>query len=155
MVTITLSADGAKNAANRLRDFLAADGISLKQTNAYEALAKTLGYANWNTLQALLSGTSPSELAENRSAKGSAKNGTAQYMMRVVSPTASSASSSRRPYGTTFHTTRRISTNLSVVTSSTAIGISRSRARKNNCWRARRDNHQKWRCFPKAKPSSS
>src|ERR1700733_6221506 len=55
MVTITLSAAGAKNAATRLREFLAANGISLKQTHAYEALAQTLGYANWNTLQALLS----------------------------------------------------------------------------------------------------
>jgi hypothetical protein len=55
MVTITLSATGAKNAVSRLREFLAADGINLKQTNAYEALAQTLGYANWNTLQAALS----------------------------------------------------------------------------------------------------
>ena len=55
MVTIDLSAAGAKKAATRLRDFLAAAGIDLKQTHAYEALARTLGYANWNTLQATLS----------------------------------------------------------------------------------------------------
>src|ERR1700735_3902918 len=54
MVTITLSAAGAKEAVARLREFLAADGINLKQTHAYEALARTLGYPNWNTLQALL-----------------------------------------------------------------------------------------------------
>jgi len=57
MVTITLSAAGARKAANRLREFLAAGGINLKQTHAYEALARTLGYANWNTLQALLNET--------------------------------------------------------------------------------------------------
>jgi len=65
MVTITLSAVGAKNAANRLREFLANDGINLKQTHAYEALAQALGYANWNTLQALLNGTSLPGIAEN------------------------------------------------------------------------------------------
>ena len=54
MVTINLSAAGAKEAVARLREFLAADGINLKQTHAYEALARTLGYPNWNTLQALL-----------------------------------------------------------------------------------------------------
>ena len=57
MVTINLSAMGAKEAVVRLREFLAADGVSLKQTHAYEALARTLGYANWNTLQALLNAT--------------------------------------------------------------------------------------------------
>ncbi len=66
MVTITLSAAGAKNAASRLRDFLATDGINLKQTHAYEALDQTLGYANWNTLQALLNGSSSPEGVENR-----------------------------------------------------------------------------------------
>jgi hypothetical protein len=71
MVTITLSAAGAKNAASRLRDFLATDGINLKQTHAYEALAQTLGYANWNTLQALLNGTSSPQIAESRAAKAS------------------------------------------------------------------------------------
>ena len=65
MVTITLSTTTAKNAASRLREFLAADGINLKQTHAYEALAQALGYANWNTLQALLSGASPFEVREN------------------------------------------------------------------------------------------
>ncbi len=65
MVTITLSAAGAKNAASRLRDFLAADGIALKQTYAYEALAQTLGYANWNTLQALLNAAPTKAAAEN------------------------------------------------------------------------------------------
>ena len=46
-----------KQTAFRLREFLAADGIGLKVTHAYEALAQTLGYANWNTLQALLNAT--------------------------------------------------------------------------------------------------
>lgn len=73
MVTLTLSAAGAKNAASRLREFLAADGIHLKQTHAYEALAQVLGYANWNTLQALLNGTALPEIAENP-AKGSSDN---------------------------------------------------------------------------------
>jgi hypothetical protein len=61
MVTINLSAAGAKEAAARLREFLAANGVNLKQTHAYEALARTLGYANWNTLQALLSITATPE----------------------------------------------------------------------------------------------
>jgi len=61
MVTINLSATGAKEAAARLREFLAADGVGLKQTHAYEALARTLGYANWNTLQALLNAAPLSE----------------------------------------------------------------------------------------------
>jgi hypothetical protein len=54
MVTITLSAAGTKKAVSRLREFLASVGIGLKQTHAYEALAKALGYPNWNTLQAKL-----------------------------------------------------------------------------------------------------
>lgn len=69
MVTITMSAAGAKSAANRLREFLAADGVTLKQTHAYEALARVLGYANWNTLQALLNGGGHAEPANNAAAK--------------------------------------------------------------------------------------
>ncbi len=76
MVTITLSAVGAKNAAGRLREFLAADGINLKQTHAYEALAQALGYANWNTLQALLNTTASSGITEDAVAKGSGDNHT-------------------------------------------------------------------------------
>ena len=72
MVTITLSATGAKNAANRLREFLAADGINLKQTHAYEALAQVFGYTNWNTLQASLNGTPRTEVASRSAAKGAA-----------------------------------------------------------------------------------
>ena len=68
MVTINLSAVGAKEAVARLREFLAADGINLKQTHAYEALARTLGYANWNTLQALLNATPLPESDANRTA---------------------------------------------------------------------------------------
>jgi hypothetical protein len=61
MVIISLSAAGAKRAANRLREFLASAGVSLKQTHAYEALAQALGYANWNTLQAQLVSTAMAE----------------------------------------------------------------------------------------------
>jgi len=61
MVTITLSAAGAKKAASRLREFLASAGIDLKQTHAYEALAQAFGYANWNTLQAQLDSTAMPE----------------------------------------------------------------------------------------------
>jgi len=39
MITINMSATGAKEAVARLRKFLAADGINLKQTQAYEACA--------------------------------------------------------------------------------------------------------------------
>jgi phosphoribosyl 1,2-cyclic phosphodiesterase len=67
MVTINLSAAGAKEATSRLRKFLANDGISLKQTHAYEALAQTLGYANWNTLQALLSSSALPAVATTKS----------------------------------------------------------------------------------------
>jgi hypothetical protein len=61
MVTVNLSTTGAKEAAARLREFLAANGVGLKQIDAYEALARTLGYANWNTLEALLSITAMPE----------------------------------------------------------------------------------------------
>ena len=77
MVTITLSAVGAKKAANRLREFLANDGINLKQTHAYEALAQVFGYANWNTLQASLTGTLHTEAEGNSAAKGSPDSHTA------------------------------------------------------------------------------
>jgi hypothetical protein len=50
MVAISLTHDSAKQMANRLREFLAAGGTSIKQTHAYEALAKSLGYRDWNTL---------------------------------------------------------------------------------------------------------
>jgi hypothetical protein len=50
MVAISLTHDSAKEMANRLRQFLAAGGTSIKQTHAYEALAKSLGYRDWNTL---------------------------------------------------------------------------------------------------------
>lgn len=50
MVAISLTHDSAREMANRLRQFLAAGGISIKQTHAYEALAKSLGYRDWNTL---------------------------------------------------------------------------------------------------------
>jgi hypothetical protein len=43
--------------ANRLRQFLAASGTSIKQTHAYEALAKSLGYRDWNTLLGALQST--------------------------------------------------------------------------------------------------
>jgi hypothetical protein len=65
MITINLSATGAKESVARLREFLAADGINLKQSHAYEALAQALGYANWNTLQALLN-AAPSADHERR-----------------------------------------------------------------------------------------
>ena len=54
MVAISLTHDNAKDMANRLRQFLAAGGISIKQTHAYEALAKSLGYRDWNTLVGVL-----------------------------------------------------------------------------------------------------
>lgn len=54
MVAISLTHENAKEMANRLRQFLAAGGTSIKQTHAYEALAKTLGYRDWNTLVGVL-----------------------------------------------------------------------------------------------------
>jgi hypothetical protein len=57
MVAISLTHDNAKEMANRLRQFLAAGGISIKQTHAYEALAKSLGYRDWNTLLGVLQST--------------------------------------------------------------------------------------------------
>lgn len=65
MVTISLSAAGAKKAATRLREFLSSAGVDLKQSHAYEALARTLGYANWNTLQAKLSAVEDSVETKN------------------------------------------------------------------------------------------
>lgn len=43
-----------KAAARRLREHLAAQGITLKQTQALEALSVSLGAANWRTLRAKL-----------------------------------------------------------------------------------------------------
>lgn len=57
MVAISLTHDSAREMANRLRQFLAAGGISIKQTHAYEALAKSLGYRDWNTLLGALQGS--------------------------------------------------------------------------------------------------
>lgn len=54
MVAIQITQDSAKEMAGRLRQFLAAGGNSIKQTHAYEALATTLGYRDWNTLAAQL-----------------------------------------------------------------------------------------------------
>jgi Glyoxalase superfamily protein len=59
MVAISLTHDNAKDMANRLRQFLAAGGISIKQTHAYEALAKSLGYRDWNTLVGALQSQEP------------------------------------------------------------------------------------------------
>jgi hypothetical protein len=84
MVTITLSTVGAKNAANRLREFLAADGISLKQTRAYEALAQVLGYANWNTLQGLLNTTPSPAIAEYSGVKRSTNKHAARTAEELV-----------------------------------------------------------------------
>jgi hypothetical protein len=61
MVAITLTPDNAKDMAHRLRQFLAAGGTSIKQTHAYEALAKALGYRDWNTLAGALHGAAASE----------------------------------------------------------------------------------------------
>lgn len=57
MVAISLTHENVKEMANRLRQFLAAGGTSIKQTHAYEALAKSLGYRDWNTLSAALQPT--------------------------------------------------------------------------------------------------
>lgn len=57
MVAISLTLESAKEMANRLRQFLAAGGTSIKQTHAYEALAKSLGYRDWNTLSGALQST--------------------------------------------------------------------------------------------------
>jgi hypothetical protein len=57
MVAISLTHDSAKEMANRLRQFLAAGGMSIKQTHAYEALARSFGYRDWNTLVGALQST--------------------------------------------------------------------------------------------------
>ncbi|HEY1815226.1 MAG TPA: glyoxalase superfamily protein [Kofleriaceae bacterium] len=68
MVAISLTHDSAKEMANRLRQFLAAGGISIKQTHAYEALAKSFGYRDWNTL---LGALPPTESASPNPIEGS------------------------------------------------------------------------------------
>jgi hypothetical protein len=88
MVTINLSAAGAKEAVARLREFLAANGISLKQTHAYEAIAQTLGYANWNTLQALLNATPSPENEASPAATVPADKQTASTGEVVTEPRA-------------------------------------------------------------------
>lgn len=59
MVAISLTHDNVKEMANRLRQFLAAGGTSIKQTHAYEALAKCFGYRDWNTLAGALQSPAP------------------------------------------------------------------------------------------------
>jgi hypothetical protein len=54
MTQVTLSKDTVRAMAERLRDFAAAGGTEFKQTHAYEAVARMLGYRNWNTLQGIL-----------------------------------------------------------------------------------------------------
>jgi hypothetical protein len=71
MVAISLTHENAKEMANRLRQFLAAGGTSIKQTHAYEALAKSLGYRDWNTLLGALQ-SAPPEVAPKDGAAASA-----------------------------------------------------------------------------------
>lgn len=59
MVAISLTQENVKEMANRLRQFLAAGGTSIKQTHAYEALAKAFGYRDWNTLLGALQSADP------------------------------------------------------------------------------------------------
>lgn len=61
MVAISLTHDNVRDMVHRLRQFLAAGGTSIKQTHAYEALAKTLGYRDWNTLLGALQSTAAVE----------------------------------------------------------------------------------------------
>ena len=50
--------------ASRLREFMREGGHEMKQTHAYEAIAKMLGYRNWNTL------TTVSKRTDERSNSG-------------------------------------------------------------------------------------
>lgn len=75
MVAISLTHDSAKEMANRLRQFLAAAGISIKQTHAYEALAKSFGYRDWNTLLGALGSASPSPVEGSATPAGQAQSG--------------------------------------------------------------------------------
>lgn len=61
---ITLDRQVARTLATRLQRALASD-VSLPRAKAYEVLAQTLGYPNWDTLSALLSRStvSPDEIA--------------------------------------------------------------------------------------------
>ena len=52
MSSIALNKPTIKLMAERLRTYLRAGGTDLKQTNAYEAIARVLGYRDWNTLSA-------------------------------------------------------------------------------------------------------
>ena len=100
MVTLTLSALAAKEAARRLREFLAAGGINLKQTHAYEALAQTLGYANWNTLQALLSSSEHSSVDGKKPPQRSMSNFgvcAAAFQRRIMSSMAGIPGASKLP----------------------------------------------------------
>mgnify|MGYP000936470642 FL=1 len=68
MVTTTISKETAKNMASRLREFLREGGHEMKQTHAYEAIAKMLGYRNWNTLTTVLEEKPAGELLPDRTA---------------------------------------------------------------------------------------
>jgi hypothetical protein len=50
-LTVTLTRANVGEMAKRLREYLAAGEHPIKQTHALEAIAKALGYRNWNTLE--------------------------------------------------------------------------------------------------------
>jgi hypothetical protein len=86
MVAISLTHDSAKEMANRLRQFLAAGGTSIKQTHAYEALAKTLGYRDWNTLVGALqsTGSVSQEMAVEEGTTASARSPTMPAALLLI-----------------------------------------------------------------------
>jgi hypothetical protein len=138
MVTITLSAAGAKKAASRLREFLAADGISLKQTHAYEALAQTFGYANWNTLQALLNAAASPEstaspasdeklTAEQRPER---KTALSQNLQQSLHGAIRLASERHHEYATPEHLLLSLTEDQNAVSVLRACGVDLERLRK-------------------------
>jgi hypothetical protein len=70
MVAISLTHDNVKEMASRLRQFLAAGGTSIKQTHAYEAVARSLGYRDWNTLHGALQSPSSTSVEHGATASG-------------------------------------------------------------------------------------
>lgn len=93
MVAISLTREGAKEMANRLRQFLAAGGTSIKQTHAHEALAKCLGYRDWNTLVAALesTGSASQEMAVEEGATASARSPTMPAALLLIDRNAMAA----------------------------------------------------------------
>jgi hypothetical protein len=55
-MNVTLTKEFIKNQILLMREFLKTGGMDIKQSNAYNLLARMYGFKDWNTLSAMLKG---------------------------------------------------------------------------------------------------